>query len=165
MDLEFNSAMTVQAWKSVNDGVMGGLSSGGPRYENESLVFEGVINTNGGGFSSIRLPLAQGSLAGYSGLKFRVKSDGRVYKLTLRGATRFRGRSVSFQAPLPASPQGAWADVMVDFASLEPTIFGQALSGVEFDITQVQEMGLIIADGKDGPFRLKVKSLGACTSS
>lgn len=165
MDLDFNSAMTVQAWRPVNDGVMGGLSSGGARYENESLIFEGLINTNGGGFSSIRLPLSQGSLAGYSGLRFRVKSDGRIYKLTLRGSTSYRGRSVSFQAPLPATPEGEWADVMVDFNALQPTLFGQALRGVEFDITQIQEMGLIIADGKDGPFRLEVKSLGACQST
>jgi len=63
MDMSFNTQNSVDTWRVINDGVMGGRSSGGPRFENGVMVFEGRINTNGGGFSSIRLDVEAGLLA------------------------------------------------------------------------------------------------------
>ena len=41
-------------WYVQNDTVMGGRSEGGFSIVDEELLFSGVTNTNGGGFSSIR---------------------------------------------------------------------------------------------------------------
>ena len=45
---------TTMQWYSVNDGVMGGRSSGSFQVTDGKLRFSGVLNTNGGGFASIR---------------------------------------------------------------------------------------------------------------
>ena len=66
-------------WYVQNDTVMGGRSEGGFSIVDEELLFSGVTNTNGGGFSSIRTQRFIKDLSGYSGVKLRVKADGRKY--------------------------------------------------------------------------------------
>jgi len=125
MEINFDTSQATQNWRAVNDGVMGGRSSGGPR--------------------------------------FRVKSDGRTYKLTLRSDARYRGRTVSFQAEIPQTPIGEWADVTVPFDSLQGSIFGRRVRGARFDKSEVRELGIIIADGQDGPFKLEVDWVKDCS--
>jgi hypothetical protein len=162
MKLGFSDDALTAKWRPVNDGVMGGRSSGGPSFQNGVMVFQGAINTNGGGFSSIRLPMKPGKLSEAASLKLRVKSDGRAYKVTMRTNVRYRGRPVSFQGDIPASEVGEWRDVSVPFDNLRASLFGRAVMGAEFDKTAIKEIGIIIADGIDGPFRLEVESIHGC---
>jgi hypothetical protein len=160
--IDFKSPEAAQMWRAVNDGVMGGRSSGGPRFEAGVMIFEGIINTNGGGFSSLRAGLSRGALAGQKAIKMRVKSDGRIYKLTLRSDAFYRGRNVAFQAPLPQTPVSEWAEVTIAFSALKPSVFGRPLSGPIFNPQEARSIGIIIADGKDGPFRLETSQMQSC---
>ncbi len=162
MQITFDNPEVNKKWRIVNDGVMGGLSSGGPRFENDRMIFEGVINTNGGGFSSVRLDVQQGLLRQASGVSLRVKSDGRAYKVSFRTNARYRGRPVSFQAQIPNTPRGEWADVNVSFEDLRASLFGRPISGAVFEASEIWELGIILADGQDGPFRLEVDTLSDC---
>lgn len=164
MKMEMNTADAVYNWRSVNDGIMGGLSSGGPSFEDGHMIFSGVINTNGGGFSSVRANIRENSLANAMGLKFRVKSDGRAYKVTIRTNARYGWREVSFQAPIAAEKQGEWTDVIVPFSDLKPSVFGRPIRGAEFDPAMINSIGIILADGRDGPFKLGVEYVAACLS-
>ena len=161
MDMNFTSERSLD-WRPVNDGVMGGRSSGGPAFENGRMIFEGVINTNGGGFSSVRTPLTPGDLSQASSLTLRVKSDGRTYKVTLKSDAFLRGRAVSFQGEIPVTTAGEWADVIVQFDDLKGSIFGRPVRGAKFNKDAVSELGIIIADGTDGPFRLEIDTLTSC---
>jgi len=164
MHTSFETSDEARAWRAVNDGVMGGLSLGGPSFENGIMTFEGVINTDGGGFSSLRAPVQVSDLAEASGVKLRVRSDGRSYKTTFRTNMAWRGRRISFQAPIPQTPPGEWAEVTVPFEQLKGTILGRALRGAKFDRREIVEMGIILADGRDGPFRLDVDWIQDCSS-
>ena len=162
MDMRFNTQNSVDAWRVINDGVMGGRSSGGPKFADGVMVFEGHINTNGGGFSSIRLDVEAGLLTQAEALSLRVKSDGRAYKIGFRTDARHRGRPVSFQAPIPPIEAGQWREVRVPLSGLRASLFGRPVEGASFDKSKIWEIGLIIADGQDGPFRLEIESLKAC---
>jgi len=162
MDMSFDTLQAVSEWASVNDSVMGGLSSGGPRFEAGHMVFEGVINTNGGGFSSIRREVERGELDAIDALTLRVKSDGRAYRLRFRTDARYRGRAISFQADIPQTPIGEWAEVTVPLEGLRASLFGRPIANARFDKSKVWEMGFIIADGQDGPFRLDVDWIKNC---
>jgi len=129
------------------------------------MVFEGIINTNGGGFSSVRRTVEPGVLSSTAGFTMRVRSDGRDYKLTMRSDARYRFRRVSFQAPIPSGPAGEWRDVFIPFDNLSASIFGRTVYGATFNRDAVEEIGIIIADGVDGPFRLDVKSITACSNT
>lgn len=161
MEIDFKS--DTSGWAAVNDGVMGGKSSGGSQINQSLLVFEGVLNTDGGGFSSVRTPVNQGDLAGAKGLTLRVKSDGRAYKFTMATNKTNLFRAISFNVDIPVTSAGEWVEVTADFSTVEASVWGRDLSGVEFEPAKIRELGIIIADGKDGPFRLKVDWIKAAS--
>lgn len=161
MYIDFGS-QSAENWRAVNDGVMGGLSSGGSQLSGDSLTFKGAINTNGGGFSSIRHPVKGVEFSDTSHIKLRIKPDGRQYRLTFRTDARYGWRQLSFQADIPQSAQGEWSEVTVDFADLKASIFGRPVKGAVFNKTKVEEIGIIIADGKDGPFQLEIDWMKSC---
>lgn len=149
-------------WQTVNDGVMGGLSSGGSTLEAGALSFKGVTNTNGGGFSSVRLSVPRGALAGAEFLKVHMKKDARLYSLTLRTNVRSYGRRIAFRGPILGAPEGAWGDGILSFETLNASIWGRAVPDAVFDPAEVVEIGLIIYDGEDGPFDMQLKRIEAC---
>ena len=163
MYVKFETPEGMRMWRSVNDGVMGGLSSGGADFDKGVMIFEGVINTNGGGFSSLRSSVAEGALKEADGIKLRLRSDGRAYKMSFRTNVTYNGQLISFQAPIPQTPAGEWAELVVSFSDLQASLFGRSVSGANFERTDVTEMGIILADGQDGPFRLEVDWMAACT--
>ena len=163
--IEHSEAETENPWQTVNDGVMGGLSSGGSSLEEGVLSFKGVTNTNGGGFSSIRLSVPRGLLAGADHLKVRMKRDARAYSLTLRTNVTSYGRRIAFRGPIIGSPEGAWGDGVLSFDTLRASIWGRAVPDAVFDPGEVVEIGLIIYDGEDGPFEMQLKRIEACRTS
>lgn len=159
--IDFSTPEQTQAWRAVNDGVMGGKSSGGPTFENNVMRFAGTINTNGGGFSSVRARVGAGSMADASGLLVRVRSDGRQYQMNLRTSATYRFRNIAFRADIPVTPPGEWAEVTVPFSEMQASVFGRAVPG-KFDKTDVRQVGIILADGRDGPFQLDVDWIKVC---
>lgn len=60
--------MQIAPWRSVNDGVMGGLSAGGMEQSDEGLKFVGRLSLeNNGGFSSARRLVEQDLSSGALG--------------------------------------------------------------------------------------------------
>lgn len=156
MKIDFQSRQEMNLWWPVNDGVMGGRSSGGPAFENGNLLFSGTINTNGGGFSSIRRQIATGDLSGARSITLRIKSDGRGYNLRFRSDVTWRGRRVAFQKPIQTSTPGQWETVTVTLDNMRASLFGRDVRGAHFVPAQAVETGIILADGKDGPFQLEI---------
>jgi len=147
-------------WYVVNDGVMGGRSLGGIELGDGGLVFEGAINTNGGGFSSIRRGIEPGALQGVRAIKLRVTGDGRSYRLTFRTDARRFGRAISYQVAIPEVDGPA--DLEVGLSEMRTSIFGRQVDAPPFDPAKVEELGIILADGQDGSFRLVIQQIDAC---
>lgn len=151
-------------WVTVNDNVMGGRSSGGPSYTDSTLLFTGSTNTDGGGFSSIRLAMDGANLAGRDHFLVRIKPDARTYQLTVRTQVRFRGMAIAYRATLATAAPGKWAEARVPFVDLEPTYFGERVTAPPFAPLDAQALGIIINDKTDGPFALEVDWIKACSS-
>jgi len=145
-------------WIVVNDGVMGGRSSGHIAVDDRHLVFHGLLNTRGGGFTSIRSQSLSHPLSQSAGIAIRVRGDRRRYDLDLRRSSRLTGREATWKAPLPTRP-GEWLDVAITFDEFVPTWRGRRITPAPsptpfwFDVTS---LGITIADGIDGPFRLEI---------
>ena len=147
-------------WVAVNDGVMGGLSRGGPRLADGRLHFEGTLSlANNGGFSSVRTAARRFDLAGKTALVLHVMGDGRRYQLRLATDARFRGGAVSYGAEFTTTA-GQWTRVRIPFTDLAPSFRGYALDGPPLDLAQVEEIGLLIGDKREGPFHLAVDWIG-----
>lgn len=161
---DFGDPAEAARWYVVNDGVMGGRSRGGLERQGSALLFAGDINTDGGGFSSIRRDFDAGLLTGTRSIQVLMKSDGRDYQLTLRSDATWRGRPIAFRAPLTFDARGpdGWRKATVSYDMLEPSLFGRRVPAPDFDPAMADSIGLIIADGKDGPFKAVVRSIRAC---
>jgi hypothetical protein len=151
----------LQRWRIVNDGVMGGRSSAQADVGDSVVSLDGEIVTDGGGFSSIRLSLDE-PLGEVRQLVLRIRTDGRAYELTMADTVPGRDRRVSHQAPIPAEGGSGWEEVVVDLADLEASIFGRPVAVEPFDPTAAVEVGIILADGADGPFRFELDWIRAC---
>lgn len=144
-------------WTVVNDGVMGGRSAGFVSVQDGSLRFTGTLVTQGGGFTLTRARRTA-DLTGQVGVELRVRGNGRRFEVELDDGTRRFGRPVSRRASFATSAD--WTVVRVPFSTLRSTIFGQAVSAAPFDPARLQSVGLYMADGQDGAFRLEVDYIG-----
>jgi hypothetical protein len=140
-------------WSVVNDGVMGGRSSGFVRVEDGALRFTGTLVTQGGGFTLTRARRVV-NLTGQTGLELRVRGSGRRFDLEIDDGTRRYGRNVSRRASFATSTE--WTVVRIPFAALRSTIFGQSVTAPPLDPARIQSVGLYMADALDGAFRLEV---------
>ncbi len=154
--MTFSGGADEPAWSAVNDGVMGGLSQGGPAIADGQLRFAGTLSlANHGGFSSVRATGRQFDLAGAKTMILRVQGDGRTYQLRLATDARVRSSHVSYRAAFPTIA-GQWTEVRIPFATRVPTYRGDRLDGPPLDLTRVEEVGLLIGDAREGPFVLVV---------
>jgi hypothetical protein len=132
---------------------MGGRSTGSAEVAEGTLVFDGEVVTEGGGFSSVRAR-RQVDLSSYDGIELRVRGGGRTFELDVSDGTESRGREVSRRGAFPTT--SSWETVRVPFNSLEETAHGEPVSPGPLNLSAVTSIGIYIIDGKDGPFRLEV---------
>jgi len=143
-------------WFTVNDGVMGGLSSGIFQYkENSTGVFKGNLSLeNNGGFSWLKAVDSEMNLKEAEGIKIKVKGDGRKYALTLKNPER---RSVMYFASFFETKKGEWEEITLPMKSFKGYFYGQNVNAVSsMNRAKIKELGFILLDKKPGPFELEI---------
>ncbi len=148
--------MSVAPWQSINDGVMGGISSGRMEQSGDVLRFEGTLSLeNNGGFASVRRPLGE-DLAKATGVQLRVRGDGRTYQFRLRQDDRFDG--IAWRAEF--STDGEWQTVDLSFDRFIPVFRGrQVPEAGPVSPAAIRQIGFMLADRKPGPFALEIQSI------
>jgi NADH dehydrogenase [ubiquinone] 1 alpha subcomplex assembly factor 1 len=146
-------------WSSIDDVVMGGVSSSRMTVANGVAAFSGVVSfDNSGGFASVRSRPLDLDLSAYDGLVLRVRGDGKRYGFRIRTTAAFDG--VSYQGEL-APPAGEWTDVELPFRDFVPVFRGRGVPDhPPLDRTRITTFGLMISR-QEGPFRLEVASIRA----
>jgi NADH dehydrogenase [ubiquinone] 1 alpha subcomplex assembly factor 1 len=146
-------------WVAVNDGVMGGVSSGGLVVAKGVATFTGRVRLeNNGGFSSIRSSGPVGSLP----------SGANAFSLRLRGATTYQFTvdtdSGWYWAAIRPT-KNAWSTVTVDFADLVAVSrFGEPEDREPFDGSQeIGALGFLISNKRAETFSLSVDWIAAST--
>ncbi|MEO5961887.1 MAG: CIA30 family protein [Thermomonas sp.] len=154
--INFDDSPQEPSWVAVNDGVMGGRSSGSPLVVGGRLQFSGELSLeNNGGFASVRSVGRDFDLSDAATVVIRVRGDGRRYQLRLATDARHRGMPVSFGAEFETR-NAEWTEVRVQLDGLKATVRGSVLLGVVLELAQVREIGLLIADKREGAFALTV---------
>ena len=158
--ITFDSGPQEPRWVAVNDDVMGGRSSGGPTVSDGALQFRGDLSlANNGGFASVRSVGRSFDLSSASAVVLRVKGDGRRYQLRLATDLVYRGIAVSFGSGFDTTA-GQWTVVCVPLDSMQATVRGTPVPDARMDASQVREIGLLIADKREGSFALTVDWIG-----
>ncbi len=148
-------------WLVVNDGVMGGRSSS--RMEISSAgtgVFAGDLSLeNNGGFASVRTDLSAYDLSAFDALMLSVRGDGRTYEVRFRTDQRFDG--IAYRAAF-ATTADTWTTVVVPFDTFVATFRGYTpRNAPPLDPGAIRQLGLLIGDKREGPFRLEVERIVA----
>lgn len=155
MLFDFSKPDSAEAWQTVNDGVMGGVSDGKVRITEKNLEFYGALSLdNNGGFASVRSKAAKMDLSMYDGLVFKVRGDGREYYLNLHVPTN--QIAFSYRASFKTE-NDKWNEVTIPFKDLKATSFGRVVEkGKPLNPSNVESVGFLLADKKVGPFQLEV---------
>jgi NADH dehydrogenase [ubiquinone] 1 alpha subcomplex assembly factor 1 len=159
-------------WFRLDDGVMGGQSETQHYVAADAGImhFAGTINTNGGGFTSIRTKLPEQVLSKAGGVKLRVRGDGKTYKFFMTDGSRVGplARKPSWHVDLPTvksseNDDGNWQEVVLPFSKLLPLFVSGSNSQVtdedrkryKFDASEMKEMGIMLSlrlsDGRPNP--------------
>ena len=152
------------AWGTVDDRVMGGVSQGASRVQEDgTLLFAGIMSLdNNGGFSSVRSAWNPIDLSGKDGLLIRALGDGKIYRLRVR--TTETGGEIAFNSFFETQ-DGQWITVYIPFETMVPTLRGFQVPAGKLDPATVSSLGLMLSDKQEGPFALQVDWIRAVAES
>lgn len=156
---------TADSWLVVNDGVMGGRSQGSATLVDGVLVFAGNIETDGGGFSSVRGLVTADVPPEASVFRIRLRTDGRSYELQVDDAAPDRDPRITHYIALTGTEAGEWSDITVSARDAEARTFGVPRDASPLDMTSLVSIGIILADGIDGTFTIDVDHIDACATA
>jgi monofunctional biosynthetic peptidoglycan transglycosylase len=158
----FEDRSQLADWRVVLDGVMGGLSTGDLRLQEDSMVFTGETSLrNNGGFSSIRCGVPDGTFADADSIKLRVRGDGRDWIVGTRKNSRMGGDSYWTKFN---TEDGVWQTVMIPINGMERHFFGQRTNG-RITPQEVQGLEFYMYDKKAGPFSLEIDTIEGVRTS
>jgi NADH dehydrogenase [ubiquinone] 1 alpha subcomplex assembly factor 1 len=145
-------------WYVRNDSVMGGISSSQFRIQNGVLEFTGRIRLeNGGGFSGIRTVAGQYDLSGFTGLRLRLRGDGKRYALQVGDNLNSR---ISYWFDF-STKAGVWQEIAVPFSAMRPRRSGELVQVRALDKSQIVFFGMITRNPTASRFKLEVDWLRA----
>ena len=161
---DFAGADEQAGWRVTLDGVMGGRSSGQVSFTESTMLMTGEVVTAGGGFVLLRTPVFADAFTTGSFLRVRALSDGRGYEMVFTDDLPGRQRQLFHEATVPFTDSGDWQEVDVPLSGLSTTSNGRAVDAEPFDKDRAIEMGVIIKDGVDGPFRIELDWIDICST-
>ena len=145
--------LLVKHWRSTNDGVMGGVSSGQVVESALGLIFKGDLSLeNSGGFSSVNRLVTE-DLSQSIGIRLRVKGDGRTYQFSARRS--FERGGVSWRKAFQTDRSAQTIEIL--YQELIPTHRGKLQPHAKvLDPVDIGQIGFLIADKRAGEFALCV---------
>lgn len=151
----FTFAEDEPSWYSVDDDVMGGVSSSKVAVtEPGMLLFSGTMSLeNNGGFASTRSSWYAMDLSAFDGVLMRVLGDGKAYRLRISASVP--DRAISYNGFFETDPE-TWKIVYIPFDDMVPTYLGFKMNVGPLDRTSVGSFGLMLSDKQPGEFALAV---------
>ncbi len=161
--VDFDDADEVATWTTINDPVMGGLSTSRIRFGNGGLVFSGSISLeNNGGFASARGPQDPDigrRAAGARLLRVRAVGDGKTY--LLRVGTAGQPWSYVQRFSTEAAAQQIYDLPVEDFRAVGMRLEPAPAAPQTLDPSSISQISFYILDKQQGPFELTVSAVGA----
>lgn len=159
----FDDPAAVAGWTTINDPVMGGLSTSTVTFGDGGLVFSGTVSLdNNGGFASTRGPQDPGigqRAVGATALGVRARGDGKTYVFKVDS----EGRPWSYIQRL-STEAGVWRTYELPIGGFQAV--GMRLDPAPYapqtlDPSTVSRISIYILDKQQGPFELTVSAVNA----
>jgi hypothetical protein len=148
--------MQIEPWRSINDGVMGGLSAGSMVQSDEGLKFIGRLSLeNNGGFSSVRR-LVEQDLSSATRVRLEVRGDGRDYQFRIRQSNSLDG--VAWSAAFSTNDDWVCIEIVLD--EFVPVFRGRAVTQAGPVVpSEIQQIGFLLADKNPDRFELEIRRI------
>lgn len=150
---DFNTNSTIETWRVVNDGVMGGLSKGYFEInpEGQGRFYGDVSLDNNGGFSSVRYIFPKILSESYTHFSIKVKGDGKRYQMRVKSNADDR-HSYMYYFTSPDT----WQEIDIPFTDMYPSFRGRNLDIPNFNGEEMAEIAFLIANEKNESFELLI---------
>ena len=159
MLFDFTDPRTADAWCSIDDRVMGGLSRSRLRYDPLGhATFEGAVSLErNGGFASVRSVPGERGRPDAQACLIEVRGAARQFKLSLLTDDGFD--SPTYQASF--APTGRdWHTLRLPIAAFRPRFRGRELPGAPgLDPARIRQVGLMFAARQAGCFVLDIRRI------
>ena len=145
--------MSIEPWHTINDTVMGGMSSSEMLLTDEGLRFQGRISLeNNGGFSSVRRLVSE-DLNNSLGIRVTLKGDGRSYQIRLREDQNFDGTAWRHKF----STDGTTQVIEFVYPDFELVFRGRKIENAgSVNPVEIKQIGFLISDRIEGEFSLSI---------
>ena len=150
-----NELITIQAsqneWEIVNDNVMGGVSIGEIKIENNQVIFFGKLSSKfNGGFASIRTR-ERVNLNSYEKINLKVIGDGNTYQIRIKdNSSNYYSYTHEFET------SGLEEEITLDLSKFKPVFRGTNLSIGNFDKKFISELSFMIVSKQEPNFKLQI---------
>lgn len=157
MVFDFQKESTLENWRIINDGVMGGLSesvlelskSGNP-------IFSGEVSLeNNGGFASIRYYMNSINIDGKKKAVLRVKGDGKRYQFRIRNSRNSWYSYITYFE----TKKDEWTDVEIDMSEMYASFRGRVLDMPNYPMDAISEVSILIGNKVNETFHLEIEHL------
>ncbi|MDT0551974.1 CIA30 family protein [Urechidicola vernalis] len=156
MLFESSQDNSINEWRIVNDGVMGGVSQGFiTSNSSRNLVYNGNISLrNNGGFSSMRLRVNERDVSKYNAIKVKLKGDRKNYQFRIKSET-FDRHSYVYEF----STDNNWEEIIMPFNHFKPQFRGRKLDMKEYNGESIAEIAILIGNKVEESFILEIDSI------
>ena len=154
--VDFNVESDLADWYIVDDGVMGGLSSGNMSIDKEGHArFYGEVSLdNNGGFTSVRYQFNTKKIEPYNNCRIRIKGDTKNYQFRVKSDASQR-----FSYIYEFETNGGWEEIVIPLSEMYPSFRGRKLDMPNFPNQQLEEIVFLIANKKEESFELMIDSI------
>lgn len=153
---DFNKKSDLKNWRVVDDTVMGGVSAGNFKLNDDGHAeFYGHVSLDyNGGFSSVRYRSEKVKTEGYSKVILKIKGDGERYQFRLKSEAKNYYSHISY-----FQTSGEWEEIEIPLKDMYPTFRGRRLNLPNFSAEYFEEVAFLIANKKEQDFKLTIDKI------
>lgn len=153
---DFNKEVSLSGWRIIDDVVMGGVSEGKFKIDNEGNgVFYGNVSLeNNGGFSSIRYNFNKIDVKKFNKIVLKVKGDGKKYQFRIK--SRYRDY-YSYVSDFYTSNK--WEEIEINLSDMYPSFRGRKLNMENFSSQFIKEIAILISNKRNESFKIEIDKI------
>ncbi len=148
---DFTKDSNIDAWRIVNDGVMGGRSASKFVLNIEGhAVFSGTVSLeNNGGFASVRYRFKKINVTMFKKMVIKLKGDGKAYQFRIKDDLGYRYSYIGV-----FGTSGNWEEIEIPLNTMYPAFRGRKLEKSNFSESTIEEVAFLIGNKKNENFEL-----------
>jgi NADH dehydrogenase [ubiquinone] 1 alpha subcomplex assembly factor 1 len=153
---DFTENSNISAWRVVDDVVMGGVSQGNFKINENGngLYFGNVSLENNGGFSSLRYRFDKIDVSNFSKVILKIKGDQKKYQIRIKNKFRNYYSYISI-----FETSGDWQLVEINLSEMYPAFRGRTLDMENFSSNFIEEIAILIGNKKEQSFQLEIDEI------